>query len=537
MLRLVSEEIMFLSHGKMIQVGVMLLSFGSLMAMTSSTYGQTILGRPKKCDPPPCPCPPTLDLAVPDPTKPPDPNQPSVIPSFANEQAVASVGETFAGAPNMIGDLLGAGNSVSFFYERSQGAVFIFGTGATSIINPKVSENNSPVPQDRVSFKYNYFANALHITGDSGTLVPAPDLGNRNTTVGQQLPRLRSLLTTQDYNEQDFTFSIEKTFWDRQASVELRIPFGRTLSRDLDLRAARITGSGPDSDGDTQNALITSPTPLDTLGSYGNELGNIDLIFKGLLYQDRTMAVSSGFSVNIPTARANHVKVTDFLGDDFDNSVEVQRQREFTVFNETWAISPFAAVIVQPTRRSFVQSFLQFDIPLNKSNILYSETPLVNKEPFEIQFDPLSASDSIREQSLMKFDLSYGFWLLNRPNATWLTGIAPTVELHYTTTLNNADIRTLPVAPKFALDTNFPNSQRPITALETPPQVGNLNNRLDILNLTLGSTFEIANRATIATGFVIPLKGGADRTFDFEFQLQLNWRFGPRSQFTRANEI
>lgn len=528
---------MFLSLRKVNQASLGLVLFGCLLNGTSSVSGQVLIGRPSKCVPQTSPCPPVLDLTVPDATKPADPTQPSAIPTLPAEQAVASVGESFAGAPNMIGDLLGAGNSISFFYERSQGAVFIFGTGSTSIINPKVSENNSPVPQDRVSFKYNFFENALHITGDSGILVPAPDLGLRTTTIGQQLPRFRSLLVNRDFDEQDFTFSFEKTFFDRQASVELRIPFGRTLSRDLDLKAASVVGTGRDQDGDTQNALITNPSPMNTLGNTGNELGNVSLIFKGLLYQNQTLAVSSGFSLNIPTARANHVKVTDFLGDDFDNSVEVERQREFTVFNETWALSPFAAVIVQPTRRSFIQSFLQFDIPLNKSTILYSETPLINREPFEILFDPLSTSDRIREQSLMKLDLSFGYWLINRPNAAWLTGIAPTLELHYTTTLNNADIRTLPIAPKSVPDSNFTNGLRPITALETPPQVGNLNNRLDVLNLTLGTTFEIANRATIATGFVIPLKGGSDRTFDFEFQLQLNWRFGPRSQFARANEI
>jgi hypothetical protein len=509
----------------------------SACLMASPLYAQGILHRPPKCVPPAEPCPPTLDVTAPDLTKPSDSTQPPVIPTLPAEQAVASVGESFAGAPNMIGDLLGAGNSISFFYERSSGAVFIFGTGATSIINPKISENNSPVPQDRVAFKYNYFENALHITGDSGILVPAPDLGNRTTSTGQVLPRFRSLLVNRDFNEQDFTFSFEKTFFERQASIEMRFPFARTLSRDLDLRAARVVGTGPDTDGDTQNALITSPSPNDTLGNTSNELGNVSLIFKGLLYQDQKLAVSTGASVTIPTARANHVRVVDFLGDDFDNSVEVERQREFTVLNETWSISPFAAFIVQPTRRLFVQSFMQFDIPLNKSKIIYSETPLVNKEPTEIIFDPLSTTDNIREQSLMQLDLGIGYWLVNRPNATWITGIAPTVELHYTTTLNNADIRTLPVAPKFAADSNFPNGQRPITAVETAPQVGNLKNHLDIVNLTLGSTFEIANRATIATGFVIPLRGNNDRTFDFEFQLQLNWRFGPRSQFVRANEI
>jgi hypothetical protein len=59
-----------------------------------------------------------------------------------------------------------------------------------------------------------------------------------------------------------------------------------------------------------------------------------------------------------------------------------------------------------------------------------------------------------------------------------------------------------------------------------PPTVGNRSNRLDILDLTLGATFEFAKRLTLATGFTLPMRGGDNRTFDWEFQLQLNYYFG-----------
>jgi hypothetical protein len=62
--------------------------------------------------------------------------------------------------------------------------------------------------------------------------------------------------------------------------------------------------------------------------------------------------------------------------------------------------------------------------------------------------------------------------------------------------------------------------------LDPAPTVGNLNNRVDILDLTVGNTVVIGNRATVATGFVFPLKRQSDRTFDWEFQLQLNYYFG-----------
>jgi hypothetical protein len=59
-----------------------------------------------------------------------------------------------------------------------------------------------------------------------------------------------------------------------------------------------------------------------------------------------------------------------------------------------------------------------------------------------------------------------------------------------------------------------------------PPQVGNRRNRLDIIDLTLGTTFEFAKRLTLATGFTLPMRGADNRTFDWEFQLQLNYYFG-----------
>jgi hypothetical protein len=61
--------------------------------------------------------------------------------------------------------------------------------------------------------------------------------------------------------------------------------------------------------------------------------------------------------------------------------------------------------------------------------------------------------------------------------------------------------------------------------------VGNQRNRVDILDLTVGNTIEIAQQATIGTGFVFPLRTGSNRTFDWEFQLLLNYYFGgPRAR-------
>src|SRR5688572_18265144 len=57
---------------------------------------------------------------------------------------------------------------------------------------------------------------------------------------------------------------------------------------------------------------------------------------------------------------------------------------------------------------------------------------------------PFTVTESIEEQTLLHVDLGVGYWLLRNPEASWITGFAPTVELHYTTTLEDADVAVLP---------------------------------------------------------------------------------------------
>ncbi len=484
----------------------------------------------KKCPQPPCPEPVREPLQIPPSELKPGEKPTVPVPAPGEEPVLgaerfgAGAGETVAlAAPNIIGDLFGAGRSLSFFYERTQGQVFINGTGSTSIVNPKVAENNSPLPQDRVSFRYNYFNSALSVTGDSGVTVFDASLGV--TRLSQ--PRFRGLTTTKFFDDRVFTFSGEKTFLGGLASVEVRVPFSHTLASDLNLDVAKVVTIGTDIDQDSNLSIIqTAPTPQNTLGQTDTEFGDISVILKGLVFQSQELAVSLGLAMGIPTARDGRVNIIDFLGDAFDNDIEIQRLRQFRVSNDTWSLSPFLAVLATPGRnqRFFAQGFLQFDFPLNTSRVDYSEIALVNTEPAEIRLDSLVTSASLREQMLMLADLGLGYWVVSNPDAQWLTGIAPTVELHYTTTLNDADIVHLPLAARSAnLQAVGPGG---VPIPEPNPTVGNLRNRVDILDITFGATFLISNRAMIAMGWAFPLRGGDDKVFNWEYQLQLNYYFG-----------
>jgi hypothetical protein len=72
-------------------------------------------------------------------------------------------------APTMIGDLLGAGGGVTSFVRSSSGSSRTIVSSNRGILASagsfKISENESPRPQDRVFFTYNYFNTATTFGG------------------------------------------------------------------------------------------------------------------------------------------------------------------------------------------------------------------------------------------------------------------------------------------------------------------------------------------------------------------------------------
>jgi hypothetical protein len=275
-------------------------------------------------------------------------------------------------------------------------------------------------------------------------------------------------------------------------------------------------------------------------------LDNISVVLKALFYQDDTLALSGGLSVTAPTAQDTRLTVTDYLGNyignQFFEDTFVQRVRNFKVSNDTWGVSPFVAALWRPSDRFFLQGFAQIDVPVGDNKVTYTQTynnlnPII---PFGIDptdprsnvaVPPYSVNSKVREQVLAHLDIGAGYWAYRDPNGGWLTGFAPTVELHYTTTLNNAKLSNLPndPIPNFT-PTGTINAFRQAIVEKTfdpnAPVVGNTRNRLDIVNLTAGGTFVLADQATLATAVALPLRGGDNRTFDWELQVQFNWYFG-----------
>jgi hypothetical protein len=457
----------------------------------------------KPCCPSPycSPCVPAPAAEAPktDPVEPKiDPAQPPAVePSFTTEQAAAG-SDYYAAAPNMIGDLFANTLSISFPYGNAAAPGRLELASLANLINAKVAENNSPLPMDRVAFRYNFFHNAASVDGPS-------DL------VGQFGPNTLQYFvsnTTKNYDTHAFNFSVEKTFFNDLLSVELRVPFFSTLGAEQEIstiRTAPVFG-GP---------LGVFPDGGHAFGDSDVAFGDLSIVLKGLLYFDGRVGLTGGLGVGVPTGGDSRVQILD--GPSFSPS-PVFRSRDFQISNDVWSLSPYLAALCQPNDRLFFQGFGQIYLPMGGNDLTYESNLNLAETGARslLNFDQAQ----IDGQAILMLDVGVGYWLARNNSGQGLTGLAPTLELHYTTALEDADIITLPA-----------DSLRTPFGPQPPPQVGNLSNRFDFLNLTVGATAEFSNRLLIATGMVVPLRDGDDRFFDWEFQFQMNYRFGPAPDY------
>jgi hypothetical protein len=161
-----------------------------------------------------------------------------------------------ASVPNMFGDLPmstaiieGAKNSVggTQFFRSS----FTLPMAGGSRVG-KISENDSPIPRDRVFFSYNHFQNVFQLS-EQAAAPPGPPLI-------RQEPIDR------------YTVGFEKTFFDGWTSVEVRMPF-----------------------------VGIPDTQLQSVGVNSGSVGNLTVVLKSLLYMDGATAVGAGLAIETPT--------------------------------------------------------------------------------------------------------------------------------------------------------------------------------------------------------------------------------------------
>jgi hypothetical protein len=258
-----------------------------------------------------------------------------------------------------------------------------------------------------------------------------------------------------DSNIDRYVVGIERMYLDDLASIEVRMPWCSSF----DFQAG-------------------------TFDMDGGNVGNLQVVMKYLLLADDISSLGAGLAVDIPTG--SDVSLS-FAGGD-----PILQLGAITIENDAVHLLPYLGLVLADDTL-FIQFFGQLDFAVNGNDVR----------------SLLLAGDSqFNDQNLLFLDVSAGYWLYRDPDACAITGLAALAELHYTTSIQDADQVVIPQI----------NSR--------PAVIGNEFNRFDVLNLTAGFDTEIANTTSLRVGAAVPVEGDFDdRFFDAELQVQVNRRY------------
>ena len=308
----------------------------------------------------------------------------------------------------------------------------------------KLTENMSPLPRDRVYMNYSYFRNAnfFYERADVNRFMPG----------------------------------FEKTFFDGWTSIEVRTPFAATLSNDQWVQTGEECRQYRDI-----------------------EFGNMSVIFKTLLVERKTWAITGGVQVMLPTAADTNLYFPQ------PGNPTAKTLQSVYVDNQSTHVMPFFGSIWAPNERFFSQALLQVDIDSN-GNPAYVNNNLQEG----VYGDALNPVGRLYMPTFMYLSFGTGYWMY-RNNTANFTGFAPIMEVHVNQGMSQFNPLTT--------DT---------FTLGSPTGV------VSVTNALIGCNFEWGQRSTLTFGYVTPLGGGADRFFDGELRALYNWRFGPQNRLTRA---
>lgn len=312
--------------------------------------------------------PPTSSESIPGAIEPSESNSPSNASGQSSATSgidfnqIASNTRSSAGQQSSFGSSSYLNNAIEFQGDYFGGQVYsLNGTLIPSNNNGqlKLAENVSPIPRDRIFMNYSLF---------------------------NRVP-----LTAEGIDVSRFSPGFEKTFLDKQASLEVRTPFSTTLD----------------------NSILTD-------GSTGTgklQFGNIFLSLKGVLIGTESWAITGGTSLILPTAQDTRLINS--------NGLEL-----LNISNQSVHLMPFLGAVVTPTSDCYIQSIVQIDTPLSGNSVFERSS---DGEYFE--------SGKLNNFTMLYSDIAMGYWLYRAPsqNRGGILGIIPTLELHWNQSLTNSD--------------------------------------------------------------------------------------------------
>jgi hypothetical protein len=384
-----------------------------------------------------------------------------------------------ASVPYMIGDT-GAGTCLGF--QGLLQAQLSHPSLACARLN--IAEANSPVPTDRFYYSYRHFHNASTIS---------------------------AYQFRESLNLDRYLLAWEHLCWDGMASLELRLPLEDRMRSEI---FSLVTpGFG-----------VVDPL-VGPNGGRRVELGNIAGIFKYLLVERDWLAISAGLGITLPTAQDVEYNLAVAGEMAFANNpgltADILAAYQGIFANETIYLEPFLAWLVkEPASNWFHQGFLQIEVAANPSQVsFFGEGATLfrqNGAPigFYDFFTPGPVQVDLFSQTLMRLNLGTGYLFVDNPQASGLKQLAGLFEIHYTSTLQEANLSTIPLTVQSSVGTV------PLQDIT----VGNGKNRVDLLNVAMGVSMNY-DGWIVTNGVVAPMRDEANRGFDFEYNMQIQRPF------------
>ncbi len=181
-----------------------------------------------------------------------------------------------------------------------------------------------------------------------------------------------------------------------------------------------------------------------------------------------------------------------------DASNTVNAEEITRVKNESLHLEPFVGLLLAPSTRLFSISYIQLDFDANGSPVT---SQFVGGQPGA----PVVYDGRLRDPTFLYVDVSVGYWLFDargESRRSWLlggyvSGIAPIVELHYTTSLQ-------------AFSTHVSTISSPYAGEDT-------------LDLTGGLAFQLGPMSNLTLAACAPpLTSQRDKEFDSELIVQFD---------------
>lgn len=352
-----------------------------------------------------------------------------------------------ASAPDMFGDFFQTGGDLLFRANQNSPGVGLPPTFGSISIPSAGGSRRVKIAENNKAMPDNRLIFSFNHFENALQFSETP-LFNPTATNARQFPIDR------------YTIGIEKMFLDDRWSCEVRMPFQSSFG----FQTADIGGAG-------------------------GQIGNLAVILKRLMYVDEDLAIVAGMGIDMPT------------GSDFtltDGAVGQPAPLNQIIFrNDSLHLLPYAGFLWGGDRSYFVNAFLQVDLAANGNRVDVGQVGA-----------PTTTLGRYTEQNLLFADLGTGYWLYRDPfSESRLTSLAAILELHYTSSMQDAD-----TVAGIA-------GGRPIVYT-------NRLNRFDILNITTGVQAQLFNTTSLRVAGVFPLGSAPDRRFfDSELQVQINRRF------------